>query len=164
MSDNKIRIPADGQKITLGADGRLQVPDRPILPFIEGDGTGPDITRAAMTAWNAAVEKAYGGKRKVEWMEIYAGEKANAVYGPNTWLPTETLDACRDYLVSIKGPLTTPVGGHPQPERRAAAGAGFVCLLAAGAVVRRRAESGEASGKNEHGDFPRERRRHLCGD
>ena len=111
MSDSKIHVPADGQKITMGPDGRLQVPDRPILPFIEGDGTGPDITRAAMVAWNAAVEKAYGGKRKVAWMEIYAGEKANAVYGPNTWLPAETLTACRDYLVSIKGPLTTPVGG-----------------------------------------------------
>ena len=111
MSDSNIQVPADGQKITMGPDGRLQVPDRPILPFIEGDGTGPDITRAAMVAWNAAVEKAYGGKRKVAWMEIYAGEKANAVYGPNTWLPAETLTACRDYLVSIKGPLTTPVGG-----------------------------------------------------
>jgi isocitrate dehydrogenase len=111
MSASKLKVPADGQKITMGADGHLQVPDRPILPFIEGDGTGPDITRAAMVAWNAAVEKAYGGKRSVAWMEIYAGEKANEVYGANTWLPAETLDACRDYLVSIKGPLTTPVGG-----------------------------------------------------
>ena len=111
MSDSKIKVPADGQKIAMGADGRLQVPDRPIVPFIEGDGTGPDITRAAMAAWNAAVEKAYGGKRSVAWMEIFAGEKANEVYGPNTWLPAETLEACRDFLVSIKGPLTTPVGG-----------------------------------------------------
>jgi len=111
MSESQLKVPADGQKITMGADGRLAVPDRPIVPFIEGDGTGPDITRAAMTAWNAAVEKAYGGTRKVAWMEIYAGEKANEVYGPDTWLPAETLDACREYLVSIKGPLTTPVGG-----------------------------------------------------
>jgi isocitrate dehydrogenase len=111
MSASKLKVPADGQKITMGADGHLQVPDRPILPYIEGDGTGPDITRAAMVAWNAAVEKAYGGKRSVAWMEIYAGEKANEVYGANTWLPAETLSACRDYLVSIKGPLTTPVGG-----------------------------------------------------
>ncbi len=111
MSDGNIKVPADGRKLAMGADGRLVVPDRPILPFIEGDGTGADITRAAMVAWNAAVEKAYGGKRKVAWMEIYAGEKANAVYGPNTWLPAETLSACREYLVSIKGPLTTPVGG-----------------------------------------------------
>ena len=111
MSDSKITIPADGQKITMGPDGRLAVPACPIIPFIEGDGTGPDITRAAMTAWNAAVEKAYGGSRRVAWMEIYAGEKANAVYGPDTWLPAETLAACKEYLVSIKGPLTTPVGG-----------------------------------------------------
>ena len=111
MSESKIIFPSDGRKITMGPDGRLVVPDCPVIPFIEGDGTGPDITRAAMTAWNAAVEKAYGGKRRVAWMEIYAGEKANAVYGPNTWLPAETLAACKDCLVSIKGPLTTPVGG-----------------------------------------------------
>lgn len=111
MSESRIQVPEDGQKITMGANGRLAVPDRPVLPFIEGDGTGPDITRAAMGVWNAAVEKAYGGQRRVAWMEIYAGDKANAVYGPNTWLPAETLSACRDYLVSIKGPLTTPVGG-----------------------------------------------------
>ena len=111
MSESKITVPADGRKITMGPDGRLVVPDCPVIPFIEGDGTGPDITRAAMTAWNAAVEKAYGGTRRVAWMEIYAGEKANAVCGPNTWLPAETLAACKDCLVSIKGPLTTPVGG-----------------------------------------------------
>ena len=95
----------------MATDGTLQVPDCPIIPFIEGDGTGPDITRAAMIAWNAAVAAAYGDSRKIAWMEVYAGEKANDVYGPNTWLPAETLTACRDYLVSIKGPLTTPVGG-----------------------------------------------------
>lgn len=111
MSASKIQVPANGEVIAMDAGGRLRVPSRPIIPFIEGDGTGPDITRAAMTVWNAAVEKAYGGERKVAWMEIYAGEKANAVYGPDTWLPPETLAACRDYLVSIKGPLTTPVGG-----------------------------------------------------
>ena len=111
MSARKIQVPANGEVITLDADGKLRVPARPIIPFIEGDGTGPDITRAAMTVWNAAVAKAYGGERQVAWMEIYAGEKANAVYGPDTWLPPETLAACRDYLVAIKGPLTTPVGG-----------------------------------------------------
>ena len=111
MTFEKIQIPAAGEKITLGPDGKLQVPSNPIIPFIEGDGTGPDITRAAMTAWNAAVEAAYGDTRRIAWMEIYAGEKANQVYGPNTWLPAETLQACRDYLVAIKGPLTTPVGG-----------------------------------------------------
>ena len=89
--------------------GRLMVPDNPILPYIEGDGTGPDITRAAMTVWNAAVEKAYGGRRKIEWREVLAGEKAFKATGE--WLPKETLDACRECLVSIKGPLTTPVGG-----------------------------------------------------
>ncbi len=107
----KIQAPAFGEAITMGADGTLTVPNNPVIPFIEGDGTGPDITKAAMTAWNAAVKAAYGDARKVAWMEVYAGEKANEVYGPNTWLPAETLDACRKYLVSIKGPLTTPVGG-----------------------------------------------------
>ena len=109
MAYDKITVPA-GEKITM-KDGVLQVPDNPVIPFVEGDGTGPDITRAAMTVWNAAVKAAYGDARRISWMEVYAGEKANAVYGPNTWLPQETLDACRDYLVSIKGPLTTPVGG-----------------------------------------------------
>ena len=101
MAYQKISVPLAGSKIAMGADGVLKVPENPVIPFIEGDGTGPDITRAAMGVWNAAVEKAYGGKRQVAWMEIYAGEKANAVYGPNTWLPAETLTACRDYLVSI---------------------------------------------------------------
>ena len=111
MAYQKISVPLAGSKIAMGADGVLKVPENPVIPFIEGDGTGPDITRAAMGVWNAAVEKAYGSSRKVAWMEVYAGEKANAVYGPNTWLPAETLDALREYLVSIKGPLTTPVGG-----------------------------------------------------
>jgi isocitrate dehydrogenase len=87
----------------------LQVPDQPIIPFIEGDGTGPDIWRASVRVFDAAVAKAYGGKRKIHWMEVFAGEKANKLY--NTWLPEETVQACRDYLISIKGPLTTPVGG-----------------------------------------------------
>jgi len=91
------------------SNGKLLVPDTPVIPFIEGDGTGPDITRAAMTAWNAAVEKAYNGKRKILWKEVYAGEKAHTLSG--NWLPQETLDACKEHLVSIKGPLTTPVGG-----------------------------------------------------
>jgi isocitrate dehydrogenase len=111
MAYDKIKLPSFGDKIAMRADGTLSVPDRPVIPFIEGDGTGPDITRAAMIAWDAAVEAAYGQSRKIAWMEVYAGEKANAVYGPGTWLPAETLDACREYLVSIKGPLTTPVGG-----------------------------------------------------
>ena len=96
------------EKISL-KDGKLCVPDCPIIPFVEGDGTGPDITRAAMVVWNAAVEKAYGGARKIEWQEVLAGEKAFKQTGE--WLPAATLDACRENLVSIKGPLTTPVGG-----------------------------------------------------
>lgn len=132
MSASKIQVPANGEVITMDAGGRLRVPSRPIIPFIEGDGTGPDITRAAMTVWNAAVEKAYGGERKVAWMEIYAGEKANAVYGPDTWLPPETLAACRDYLVSIKGTADDAGGGgYSQLECGVAAGAGFVCVSAA---------------------------------
>ena len=100
--------PADGAKITI-TDGKLHVPDNPILPFIEGDGTGPDIWRASVRVMDAAVAKAYGGRRRIRWMEVYAGEKANKLF--NTWLPEETVAACREYLVSIKGPLTTPVGG-----------------------------------------------------
>ncbi len=111
MAYEKITIPSFGEKITMGPDGQLRVPNFPVIPFIEGDGTGPDITRAAMIAWNAAVTAAYGDSRKIAWMEVYAGEKANFKYGGDTWLPQETLAACRDYLVSIKGPLTTPVGG-----------------------------------------------------
>jgi isocitrate dehydrogenase len=103
-----IQIPAGGEKITV-ADGKLRVPDQPIVPFIEGDGTGPDIWRASVRVFDAAVQKAYGTKRKIRWMEVFAGEKANKAY--NSWLPDETVTACRDYLVSIKGPLTTPVGG-----------------------------------------------------
>ncbi len=110
MAYDKIKVPVNGEKITMGADGKLIVPDHPIITFIEGDGTGPDITKAAMMIWNAAIEKAYGGKRSIEWMEVYAGEKSNAVYGEGTWLPQETLDAIREYRISIKGPLTTPVG------------------------------------------------------
>ena len=109
MAYTKISVPA-GEKIEM-TDGKLVVPDRPVIPFVEGDGTGPDITRAAHVVLDAAVEAAYGGTRRIAWMEVFAGEKANAVYGPNTWLPDETVDACREYLVSIKGPLTTPVGG-----------------------------------------------------
>ncbi len=106
-----IQIPAQGEKITVNADFSLNVPDRPILPFIEGDGTGVDITPVMRAVLDAAVEKAYAGKRRIEWMEIYAGEKAVKVYGGDTWLPDETVQAARDYVVSIKGPLTTPTSG-----------------------------------------------------
>jgi isocitrate dehydrogenase len=106
-----IKVPSDGQKITVNADFSLNVPDTPIIPYIEGDGTGIDITPVMIKVVDAAVAKAYGGKRKISWMEIYSGEKSTAVYGPDVWLPEETLDALKDYVVSIKGPLTTPVGG-----------------------------------------------------
>ncbi|MFM7708228.1 MAG: isocitrate/isopropylmalate family dehydrogenase, partial [Gammaproteobacteria bacterium] len=100
--------PAGGAKISIH-DGKLVVPANPIVPFIEGDGTGPDIWRASVRVIDAAVAKAYGGTRKIHWLEVYAGEKSHKLY--NTWLPDETVAACREYLVSIKGPLTTPVGG-----------------------------------------------------
>ncbi|MCX5737004.1 MAG: isocitrate/isopropylmalate family dehydrogenase, partial [Proteobacteria bacterium] len=101
--------PAGGQKIRLDASGKLAVPDRPILPFIEGDGTGPDIWAASVRVFDAAVAKAYGGKRQIAWMEVLAGEKAFKQTG--SWLPDATLDAFRNYFVGIKGPLTTPIGG-----------------------------------------------------
>ncbi len=110
MAYDKIKVPDWGQKITI-KNGKLQVPDKPIIGFIEGDGTGPDIWNASQPVLDAAVEKAYGGKRKIAWMEVYAGEKANEVYGEPIWLPQETLDAINEYLIAIKGPLTTPVGG-----------------------------------------------------
>jgi isocitrate dehydrogenase len=106
-----IKVPAEGHKITVNADKTLNVPDHPVIPYIEGDGTGVDITPVMLKVVDAAVEKAYGGHRKIHWMEIYAGEKSTKVYGPDVWLPQETLDVVREYLVSIKGPLTTPVGG-----------------------------------------------------
>ncbi len=108
MADAAPTPPAGGAKITID-DGKLNVPDEPIIPFIEGDGTGPDIWRATVRVLDAAVAKTYGGRRRIHWMEIYAGQKAFDHF--DSWLPDETVDACREYLVSIKGPLTTPIGG-----------------------------------------------------
>ncbi len=108
MADVQLQVPSGGAKIRI-ENGKLFVPDNPIVPFIEGDGTGPDIWRASVRVLDAAVAKAYGGKRKIHWMEVYAGEKSFTQF--NTWLPDETVEACREYLVSIKGPLTTPIGG-----------------------------------------------------
>ena len=108
MAEPVLTPPAGGEKITISG-GKLNVPNQPIIPFIEGDGTGPDIWRASVRVLDAAVEKAYGGQRKIHWLEVFAGEKSNNQFG--TWLPDSTVQACRDYLVSIKGPLTTPVGG-----------------------------------------------------
>ena len=106
-----IKVPEGGQKITVNADFSLNVPNNPIIPYIEGDGTGFDITPVMIKVVDAAVAKAYGGAKKIHWMEIYAGEKSTKVYGPDVWLPEETLTVLKDYVVSIKGPLTTPVGG-----------------------------------------------------
>ncbi|MFM2340749.1 MAG: hypothetical protein RLZZ592_402, partial [Pseudomonadota bacterium] len=106
-----IQVPAEGQKITVGDDCSLNVPNNPIIPFIEGDGVGVDVTPVMIKVIDAAVARAYGGERRIHWMEIYAGEKSTRLYGPDVWLPDETVDVVRDYLVSIKGPLNTPVGG-----------------------------------------------------
>jgi isocitrate dehydrogenase len=111
MAYDHIKIPSDADPISVDSNGVLDVPDHPIVPFIEGDGIGVDITPVMQRVVDAAVARSYGDRRRIAWMEVYAGEKANTVYGANTWLPAETLDAVRDYVVSIKGPLTTPVGG-----------------------------------------------------
>ena len=106
-----IQVPEGGRKITVNADFSLNVPDQPIIPFIEGDGVGRDVTPVMLKVVDAAVAKAYGGARQIHWMEVYAGEKSTRIYGPDAWLPAETVQAVKDHIVSIKGPLTTPVGG-----------------------------------------------------
>ncbi len=111
MAYKHIKVPSSGEKIRVNKDASLSVPDHPIIPYIEGDGTGVDITPVMIKVVDAAVKKAYGGKKKIVWMEMFAGEKSCKVYGENVWLPDETLEASREYVVSIKGPLTTPVGG-----------------------------------------------------
>lgn len=111
MAYQHITVPASGKKITVNQDLTLTIPDNPIIPFIEGDGIGIDITPVMKKVVNEAVKKAYGGKRQIHWMEVYAGEKATKVYGKDTWLPAETMEAVKEFVVAIKGPLTTPVGG-----------------------------------------------------
>ena len=111
MSYAKITVPADGQKITVNPDFSLNVPARPVIPFIEGDGIGVDVTPVMRTVVDAALKKAYGSKKSIAWMEVYAGEKATQVYGKDMHLPEDTLKAVREYPVSIKGPLATPIGG-----------------------------------------------------
>ena len=111
MAYEQIAVPGEGRKIGIDQNGNLRVPDNPIVCFIEGDGTGPDIWAASQPVLDAAVAKAYGGRKRIVWMEVYAGDKANDVYGEIVWLPQETLDAIDDYMVALKGPLTTPVGG-----------------------------------------------------
>ena len=110
MSYKHINIPEEGTKILM-ENGALIVPDNPIIPFIEGDGIGIDITPAMIDVVDNAVKVAYNGSKKISWMEVYCGEKSTKVYGEDTWLPDETIDALKEYIVSIKGPLTTPVGG-----------------------------------------------------
>jgi isocitrate dehydrogenase len=111
MAYAKLTPPTGGRAIAVRSDGKLDVPSDPVIPFIEGDGTGPDIWRASQRVFDAAVDKAYGGQRRITWFEVFAGEKANTVYGANTWLPEDTLRAIEHFAVAIKGPLTTPVGG-----------------------------------------------------
>jgi len=111
MSYKHINIPADGAKITVNEDGTLNVPNNPIIPFVSGDGIGTDITPAMQLVVDAAIAAAYGSDKKISWMEIFTGEKSTKVYGENEWLPEETLDAIKEYVIAIKGPLTTPVGG-----------------------------------------------------
>src|ERR1051326_5206048 len=106
-----VKVPTSGTKITVNANGSLNVPNDPIIPYIEGDGTGMDITPVMLKVVDAAVRKAYGGKKNIVWMEMFAGEKSTKIYGENVWLPDETLEASKEFVVSIKGPLTTPVGG-----------------------------------------------------
>src|SRR5471030_2825643 len=111
LMESKVVVPAEGKKITVDAQGKLVIPNNPVIPFIEGDGIGVDVTPAMIKVVDAAVQKAYKGERKISWMEIYTGEKSVELYGKDVWLPEETLDLIRDYRVAIKGPLTTPVGG-----------------------------------------------------
>ena len=130
-----IKIPANGKKIEVNSDNTLNVPNNPIIPFIEGDGIGIDITPVMRKVVDAAVDKAYQGQRKISWMEIYAGEKSTKVYGPDVWLPDETLTAAREFVVSIKGPLTTPIGGgHSFDQCCIASTIRSLCLLAASAI------------------------------
>ena len=143
MAYQHITVPADGQKITVNADHSLNVPDNPIIPFIEGDGIGVDITPVMIDVTDAAVAKAYGGKRSIAWMEIYSGEKSLEVYGEDQWLPEETLDAMREFIVGIKGPHDHPRWWwNPVPERGPAPGVGPLRLPAPRAMVHQRAEPG----------------------
>ena len=158
-SYNGVAVPSDGKKIGYSG-GKYQVPDNPIIPFIEGDGTGRDIWKASLRVFNAAVEKAYQGKRRVAWYEVFAGEKAKAKF--DTWLPDETVDAIREFRVAIKGPLTTPVGGgYSVAQCGAAADSRSLLLRAAGEILQGRAVAGEASRAHGRGDLPRKYRRRL---
>jgi hypothetical protein len=162
MKRTKLVIPKDGEKITANADLSLNVPNHPIITYIEGDGTGVDITPVMLKVVNAAVDKAYGARRSIAWMEIYAGEKATRVYGPNEWLPAETLEAFREYLVGIKGPLTTPVGGGIRSLNVALRQELdlYVCLRPV-RWFKGVPSAGDRTAEDRHGDLPRELRGHL---
>ncbi len=143
---NGLALPKDGAPIQY-SNGQFTIPDNPIIPFIEGDGTGRDIWKASQRVFDAAVEKAYGGKRSIKWFEIFAGEKAYRQF--SNWLPDDSVNAARDLRVSIKGPLTTPVGGGIRSLNVALApDPGPVCVRATGEVLPGRAQPGEASGKS----------------
>ena len=160
-----VKVPAGGRKITVNKDFSLNVPDNPIIPYIEGDGTGLDITPVMIEVVDAAVAKAYGGKRRIHWMEVYAGEKSTRVYGPDVWLPEETLAIVREYVVSIKGPLTTPVGGGIRSLNVALRQQLdlYVCLRPV-RYFAGRAQPGQGAGEDRHGDLPGELGGHLCRD
>ncbi len=157
-----IKVPPAGEKIRVNADYSLSVPDQPIIPYIEGDGTGLDITPVMIKVVDAAVAKAYGGKRKIQWMEIYAGEKSTRIYGPDVWLPEETLQVLREYVVSIKGPLTTPVGGGIRSLNVALRQELdlYVCLRPV-QYFKGVPSPVQRARKNQHGDLPGELRGHL---
>ena len=150
-----------GEIVTATPAGGVVVPDRPIILYIEGDGTGPDIMHATRPVLDAAVAKAYGDRRRIFWQEVLAGEKAFKL--SRSYLPVETLTALREYRVALKGPLTTPIGGGlPVAERHPAPGSGPVCLHPPGALLYRGAQPHEGTGKNRYGDFPGKHRRPLC--
>ena len=150
--------PPPGEKIT--RDQKLTVPDNPIIPFIRGDGTGPDIWAASVRVFDAAVKKAYGGKKKIAWFEVFAGQAAKDKF--DNWLPDDTVEAFREYLVGIKGPLTTPVGGGIRSLNVALRQTSRSLRLSApGAVFSRRPLARETSGEGQHGDLPRKHGGHL---
>ena len=157
-----VKVPQGGQKITVNKDYSLNVPDQPIIPYIEGDGTGLDITPVMIKVVDAAVAKAYKGKREIKWMEIYAGEKSTKVYGPDVWLPEETLKILREYVVSIKGPLTTPVGGGIRSLNVALRQELdlYVCLRPV-QYFKGVPSPVKEPREDQHGDLPRELGRHL---
>ncbi|XNM75434.1 isocitrate/isopropylmalate family dehydrogenase [Escherichia coli] len=162
--ESKVVVPAQGKKITL-QNGKLNVPENRIIPYIEGDGIGIDVTPAMLKVVDAAVEKAYKGERKISWMEIYTGEKSTQVYGQDVWLPAETLDLIREYRVAIKGPLTTPVGGGIRSLNRSPCARNWISTSA---CVRVRYYQGTPS-PVKHPEltdmviFRENSGRHLCG-